>query len=273
MSDSRMKYLYKVPYDRIDLMLGSLKPGKYYKAWAAIMQYAHDTETGDLNVPVPVTGDPSIDGFVRVMCGDVRDKTKANFEKVFPANKRNAETRWSNEAEAKADHDKGKGKRKGKAAKQDKAEGEAEAGEAKQDEPKTNGPMTFDQFVGLAGPGVDDKKLKALYNDLEAANWIYHGFDLREYYTKCTDHYKSAGGKWRCGLLAVIAYNAHPNYTSDKKRFDAICDLAIEQGWEGGLCSVCETMKKTKSYSIDGVRYEGHEYDSVEKFIEFLKNF
>ncbi len=57
------------------------------------MQYAHDTETGDLDVPVPVTGDPSIDGFVRVMCGDVRDKTKANFEKVFPANKRNGRTR------------------------------------------------------------------------------------------------------------------------------------------------------------------------------------
>lgn len=272
MSDSRMKYFNRVEYDRVDLMLGSLKPGKYYKAWAAIMQYAHATETGDLDVPVPVTGDPSIDGFVRVMCGDVRDKTKAYFEKVVTANKRNAEKRWSDEAEAKADHDKGKGKRKGKAAKQDKAEGEAEAGEVKQDEAKTNGPMTFDQFVELAGRGVDDKKLKALYNDLEAANWIYHGFDLREYYTKCTGHYESEG-KARCGLLAVIAYNAHPNYTSDKKRFDAICDLAIEQGWEHGLCSVCETMRKTRSYSIGGVRYEGHDYDSVEKFIEFLKNF
>lgn len=269
MSDSRMKYLNRVEYDRIDLMLGSLKPGKYYKAWAAIMQYAHATETGDLSVPVPVTGDPTIDGFVRVMCNDVRDKTKAYFEKVLPANKSNAEKRWSDESEAKADH--GKGKRKGKAPKQDKGEGESEAGEAKQDEPKANGPMTFDQFVRLAGRGVDDKKLKELYNDLEAANWIYHGFDLREYYTKCMDHYESAGGS-RCGLLAVIAYNAHPNYTSDKKRFDAICDLAIEQCWGGGLCSVCEIMNKTRAYSIYGVRYEGHEYDSIEKFIEFLKN-
>lgn len=263
MSDLRMKYLNRVEYDTIDLMLGVLKPGKYYKAWAAIMQYAHATETGNLDVPVPVSGDPAVDRFVRVMCNDVRDKTKAYFDKVVPANKRNAEKRW----EAKADQA-GKGKGKSKAAKQDKAE----AKEVKQEKPN-NAPVTLEDFVKMGGNGPDSKLMEKLYRDLVAANWVYHGFDLRKYYTKCTDHYESAGKKWRCGLMAVMAYNAHRNYLSDKPRFDAICDLAIEQGWERGLCAVCELMNKTQSYSIGGVRYEGKNYDSIEKFIEFLKNF
>lgn len=256
MSDSRMKYLYKVPYDRIDLMLGSLKPGKYYKAWAAIMQYAHATETGDLDVPVPVTGDPSIDGFVRVMCNDVRDKTKANFEKVFPANKRNAETRWSNEAEAKADHV--KGKRKGK-AKQDKAE--AEAGEAKQ-----GAPMTFEEFEAFA----EGHDVRQLYDKLQGMGWVYHGHQLSEYWTKCNKCYERHGSKYCCGLYAVVAYNTDRGRNEPLRAavFNALCDMAAVSGRD--LCDVGAILASTRT-TDDRIVYARETFDSIEKYIDSFK--
>lgn len=258
MSDSRrMKYFNRVEYDRVDLMLGSLKPGKYYKAWAAIMQYAHATETGDLDVPVPVTGDPSIDGFVRVMCGDVRDKTKAYFDKVVPANTRNAKSRW----EAKADQaDKGKGNGKSKAAK-DKAEAKA----VKQD-----APMTLEQFKDFAGDRQNISDVKKLYNDLQAMDWVYHGHQLRAYWAKCNACYDKMRGKMCCGMMAVVAYNTERGRKEPLRAsaFNALCDAMAEDG--RGLCDVGAAMRDLNVH--DGkIGYKGKFFDSVQNFVDFLK--
>jgi hypothetical protein len=69
--------------------------------------------------------------------------------------------------------------------------------------------------------------------------------------------------------VAIVAYNTGCKH--DKKLFDALCDLAIAQKWGRGLCTVCDVMKNTYPYKL-GVRYEDHEFETIENFIEFLKN-
>lgn len=257
MSDSRMKYLNKVEYDTIDLMLGVLKPGKYYKAWAAIMQYAHATETGNLDVPVPVSGDPAVDRFVRVMCNDVRDKTKAYFDKVVPANTRNAKSRW----EAKADQaDKGKGKSK---AKQDNAE--AEAVEAKQD-----APMTLEAFKNFVGDGHNINDVKQLYDKLQGMGWVYHGHQLSEYWTKCNKCYERHGSKYCCGLYAVVAYNTDRGRKEPLRAavFNALCDMAAASGRD--LCDVGAILASTRT-TDDRIVYAKETFDSIKKYIDSFK--
>lgn len=261
MSDSRMKYLNKVEYDTIDLMLGVLKPGKYYKAWAAIMQYAHATETGNLDVPVPVSGDPAVDRFVRVMCNDVRDKTKAYFEKVVPANKRNAEKRWEAKADQADQADKGKGKSKSKAAKQDKAE--AEAVEAKQD-----APMTLDEFKVFAG----NNDVRQLYEKLQSMGWVYHGHQLSEYWTKCNACYNKGSGKWCCGLYAIVVFNTNRGNKEPLRAavFNAVCGAMAENG--RGLCDVGKVMADTRTFeNTKEISYKGKLFNSVQNFMDFFK--
>lgn len=265
MSDSRrMKYLNKVEYDTIDLMLGVLKPGKYYKAWAAIMQYAHATETGNLDVPVPVSGDPAVDRFVRVMCNDVRDKTKTYFDKIVPANTRNAEKRWDAE-KAKADQaDKGKGKSKSKAAKQDKAEGEGV--EVRQD-----APMTFEAFKEFCGDNININDVRQLYDKLQCMGWAYHGHQLGEYWTKCNECYAKGRGKWCCGMIAIVAYNTSRGYKEPLRAaaFNALCDAMAGAG--RGMCDVGDAMSNLKVTDDDEIRYKGKLFNSVQNFSDFLK--
>lgn len=260
MSDSRMHYFDKLSYDTMDLML-TLKPGKFHKLWLLIMDYAHATEAGDGDAPIPTTGDSSVDGFLRVVCASVRDKTAAYFERV-QVNKGNADKRWSKTKADQADQ------AKGKAAKQDN---KAEAKAVKQDAPKTSAPMTFNEFEAFAGNNINGHDVRQLYDKLQSMGWVYHGHQLSEYWAKCNKCYDKRGGKLCCGMMAVVSYNTRRGYIEPVRAaaFNALCDAMAGDG--RGLCDVGDAMANLIVTVDDEIRYKGKLFNSVQNFAEFLK--
>lgn len=260
MSDARMHYFKKIEYDQMDMMLLSLRPGKFHKLWSLVMQYARATELG-ANVELPTDDDPLINGFLRAMCGRVRDDSEAYFNKVRPANQANANKRWDEAKDQDAGKSKSKSKGKGKEVKQGGAEAEA----ARQD-----APMSFDEFTEFVGNGHNPHDVKQLYDKLQSMNWTYHGHQLDKYWTKCNACYDKRGGKFCCGMVAIVAYNTMRGYKEPVRAsaFNALCDAMSYAG--RGLCDVGEAMANLKV--VDGeIRYNGKDFETVQNFADFLK--
>ena len=248
---AEMTYLHKLDYNTLDMMLATMKPGKFQKCWALIMQYAHATEAGNLDVPIPLTGDMVIDGYLRVVCGDVRDRTEAYFKRVG-VNTDNGNARWNKERERKQ----------------------------KQDKPKSKAPMTLKAFEAMAekllGEFYDVERVKELYNQLEATGWKYHGVDIERCVGDCKDCYKQRTTERNippmfCGMGAILTYNTANKYKNRLGIFNAACEATQ---W---LCFASEVLKYAKRLPDGGVEYKPDTadmatvYDSLENFAKDLK--
>ena len=250
-----MTYFNRIEYSTIDAMLATMKPGKFQKCWALIMQYAHATEGGNLETPIPYTNDATIDGFLSIMCSNVKKKTVANIRTCIK-NGENAKAGWDKRREKQA---------------QDKP---------KQDTPKTKAPMTLKAFEAMAekllGEFYHVERVKELYNQLEATGWKYHGVDIERCVGDCKDCYKQRTTERNippmfCGMGAILTYNTVDKFKHRLEIFNAACEATQ---W---LCFASEVLKYAKRLPDGGVEYKPDTadmatvYDSLENFAKDLK--
>lgn len=278
MGKARMHYFDKTEYNNIDLMLSALRPGKYYKLWTMIMQYAHATETGD-DVAIPVTGDTAIDGFLRVMCADVRENTESYFRRV-ETNEKNGKKRW--------DKEKGKGEQLAEDAVAVPAPAPKAKGKAKEqpdgavalpDKPKAKAaaPITIERCLKLAGKTAVPERVEKLYHELEAADWIYHGYRLRDLCERCM---KCDEMRHTCGFGGVLYFNTITTNARALEVFNAYCDLGHELKW--AFCDTCrrfrDDVKLRRDDNVilfqtdfDRVTSNYQEFERVEEFVAVLR--
>lgn len=196
----------------------------------------------------PETDDVKVGAVLYPICMRIQACT-VKHAKRSKTNKDNADARWS----------KAKGKGEGM------AEGAAPA-------PKAKAPITLKKFMGLAGETDEPARVKKLYHELEAADWVYHGYRLRDdnQCKHCLECYEEK--LTRCGLVALIYYNGITRNEKALEIFNAMCDVGAELGWD--FCDVTVMMQNVRMrdgwivYKENGVETE---CETVENFIDALR--
>lgn len=240
-----MMHNFPVEYSELWLASSSLNTRQSKLLIDLLARY---TQASSVNpdATFPETEDTKVGAVLYPICMRIQACT-VKHAKRSKTNKDNADARWS----------KAKGKGEGM------AEGAA---------PKAKAPITLKKFIGLAGDMADPERVKKLYHELEAADWIYHGYRLRDddQCVRCLGCYEDE--HCRCGLAAIVYYNAVTRNGKALEIFNALCNAGAELDWE--LCDVSDTMQKTSMRNGRIVFKENgseNEYETVENFIDALR--
>lgn len=238
--------MHKFPFEYTELWFASSSLNtRQSKLFIDLLARYTQASAVNPDAQFPETDDVKVGAVLYPICMRIQACT-VKHAKRSKTNKDNADARWS----------KAKGKAEGM------AEGTA---------PKAKAPITLKKFIELAGDAAEPARVKKLYHDLEALDWCYHGYQLRDLCKRCLKCYADDGGV-RCGIKALIYYNAGTRNGKALEIFNALCDMGAELEWE--FCDVTETMNNVRTrdgrivYKEKGIETE---CETIENFIDFLR--
>ena len=241
-----MMHYFNLEYHELGLALSTLGTRDFKQLFQTVHRYCI-ASANDPDAPIPTSDNEKINGFLFGMCTRIQAGAVAH-ERKSKVNRDNANKRWS----------------KG---------GDHGGGDGGPEKSKVKAPITLKQFMKMAGRVAKPEGVEKLYHDLEAADWIYHGYQLSEEQfdrcSRCHSEY-DGDGYLQCGIPELIRSNVVYNARA-LELFNAILDLGLKLEWD--FCDATDTSDVRLSRT--GIVFEDNgtktEYDSIEDFIDALR--
>lgn len=262
-----MMHYVKLEYHELGLALSTLGTRDFKQLFQTVHRYCI-ASAYDPDAPIPTSDNEKINGFLFGICTRIQS-TSVSHKLRSKVNRDNANKRWSKDGDhgGGGDDDHHRGDHRG-----GRGGGDHGGGDGGPEKSKAKAPITLQKFMGLAGDTADPERVKKLYHELDVADWIYCGYRLRDdnQCERCLGCYEDE--HCRCGLAAIVYYNAITRNGKASEIFNALCDVGHELEWD--FCDVTEMMQNVRMrdgrivYRENGIETE---CETVEKFIDALR--
>lgn len=264
-----MMHYFNLEYHELGLALSTLGTRDFKQLFQTVHRYCI-ASANDPDAPIPTSDNEKINGFLFGICTRIQ-ATSVSHKLRSKVNRDNANKRWSKDGDhggGGGDDDHHRGDHRG-----GRVGGDHGGGDSGPEKSKAKAPITLKQFMKMVGKVTEPERVEKLYHGLEAADWIYHGYQLsEEQFDRCSGcHSEYDGdGYLQCGIPELIRSNAVYNARA-LELFNAICDLGRELEWD--FCDA--TDRSDVRLSRTGIVFEDNgtktEYDSIEDFIDALR--